>query len=134
MNRKHKQSIYHANINVNVMEQNFIPTTGRVTINVNVIVKNIIYVKKNIFGIQLYAFVKNGKYLASMVDNSAIICEEVIVIDVDDKTKTIPINFNENKLTCKTPKNFILFASLLITIVLLRAVSIYCYLIKYQVN
>ena len=47
------------------MEQNFIPTTGRVTINVNVIVKNIIYVKKNIFGIQLYAFVKNGKYLAS---------------------------------------------------------------------
>ena len=134
MNRKHKQSIYHANINVNVMEQNFIPTTGRVTINVNVIVKNIIYVKKNIFGIQLYAFVKNGKYLASMVDNSAIICEEVIVIDVDDKTKTIPINFNENKLTCKTPKIFILFASLLITIVLLRAVSIYCYLIKYQVN
>ena len=134
MNRKHKQSIYHANINVNVMEQNFIPTTGRVTINVNVIVKNIIYVKKNIFGIQLYAFVKNGKYLASMVDNSAIICEEVIVIDVDDKTKTIPINFNENKLTCKTPKIFILFPSLLITIVLLREVSIYCYLIKYQVN
>ena len=134
MNRKHKQSIYHANINVNVMEQNFIPTTGRVTINVNVIVKNIIYVKKNIFGIQLYAFVKNGKYLASMVDNSAIICEEVIVIDVDDKTKTIPINFNENKLTCKTPKIFILFSSLLITIVLLRAVSIYCYLIKYQAN
>ena len=116
------------------MEQNFIPTTGRVTINVNVIVKNIIYVKKNIFGIQLYAFVKNGKYLASMVDNSAIICEEVIVIDVDDKTKTIPINFNENKLTCKTPKIFILFSSLLITIVLLRAVSIYCYLIKYQAN
>ena len=64
------------------------------------------------------------------MDNSAIICDEVI--DVDDKTKTISTNFNENKLTCKTQKFYIFFPSLLITIVPLRAVSIYCYLIKYQ--
>ena len=73
---------------------------------------------------------ENQKYLASIMDNSTIICDEVI--DVDDKTKTISTNFNENKLTCKTQKFCILFASLLITIVPLRAVSIYCYLIKYQ--
>ena len=41
------------------------------------------------------------------MDNSAIICDEVI--DVDDKTKTISTNFNENKLTYKTQKFYIFF-------------------------
>ena len=41
------------------------------------------------------------------MDNSGIICDEVI--DVDDKTKTISTNFNENKLTCKTQKFYIFF-------------------------
>ena len=39
MDQKHKQSIYHANVNVNVMEQNFIQIIGGITINVNVSVK-----------------------------------------------------------------------------------------------
>ena len=79
------------------------------------------------------------------MDDSAVICDEVIDADAessdaklsqedakispkdDDKT-----NFNEKKATCKTQNFYILFAFLLITIALLIAASIYCYLIKYQ--
>ena len=50
---------------------------------------------------------QNGKYLACIMDDSAIICDEVIDADVklnlkddDDETKTIPLNFNEKKATC----------------------------------
>ena len=46
--------------------------------------------------------------------------------NLDNKT-----DFNENKAACKTQNFYILLASLLITLVLLIAVSIYCYLIKY---
>ena len=41
-------------------------------------------------------------------------------------------NFNENKATCKTQNIHIVLAFLLITKSLLIAVSIYCYLIRYQ--
>ena len=74
---------------------------------------------------------ENGKYLASIMDDSTIICDEVIE-SYDEKIKTIPTNFNEKKVTCKTQSFYILLAFLLITIALLIAVSIYCYLIKYQ--
>ena len=47
---------------------------------------------------------ENGKYLASIMDDSAIICDEVIESfdeDVEaksyDEIKTIPTNFNEKK-------------------------------------
>ena len=50
----------------------------------------------------------------------------------DDETKTIPTSFNEQKTTCKTQNYYILLAFLLITIELLIAVSISCYLIKYR--
>ena len=46
--------------------------------------------------------------------------------------KTIPTNFNEKKASCKTQNCYVLRAFSLITIALLIAVSIYCYLIKYQ--
>ena len=42
------------------------------------------------------------------------------------------INFNKKKVTCKKQSFYILLAFLLITITLMTAVSIYCYLIKYQ--
>ena len=48
------------------------------------------------------------------------------------KPKTIPKNFNEKKVTFKTQNFYILLAFLLITVALLVAVSIYCYLIKYR--
>ena len=67
---------------------------------------------------------ENGKYLASIMDDSAIICDEII--DVKET------NFNKKNIICKTQNFYILLAFLLITIALLIAVSIYCYLIKYQ--
>ena len=59
------------------------------------------------------------------------------VRDADDKaqlydeTKSIPTNFNEKKATCKEQNFCFLLAFLSITIALLTAISIYCYLIKY---
>ena len=39
---------------------------------------------------------ENGKYLASIIDNSVIACDETI-----EETKTIPTNFNEKKCPVK---------------------------------
>ena len=69
-----------------------------------------------------------GKYLASIVDDSAITCDEVIESH-DEKTITIPTNFNEKKQPLKR-KLLLLF--LLVTIALLITVIIYGYVIKYQ--
>ena len=58
MNRKHKQSIYHANANVTLMEENVIKINGGITINVDVNIKNIISLKRIIFAILLHIAVK----------------------------------------------------------------------------
>ena len=60
------------------------------------------------------------------MDNSAITCDEIIE-SYNGKT-----NFRGKKVICKTQNFYILLAFLLITIALLIAVSIYCYLIKYR--
>ena len=73
---------------------------------------------------------ENGKYLASIMDDSVITCNEVIK-SYDEEIKTIPTSFNERNITCKTQSFYILFTFLLITSTLLIAVSIFCYLIKY---
>ena len=65
------------------------------------------------------------------MDDSVIKCDEVIKL-YDEEIKTIPTNFNEKNITCKTQNFYILLAFLLITITLLIAVSTYRYLIKYQ--
>ena len=65
------------------------------------------------------------------MDDSAIMCNEVIE-PYNKQTKTIPTNFNEKEAICKIQNFYILLAFLLIRIALLIAVSIYCYLIKYQ--
>ena len=49
---------------------------------------------------------------------------------MDAETKTVPSNFNEKNINCKTQNLYILHAFLLTTIGLLIAVNIYCYLIK----
>ena len=66
------------------------------------------------------------KYLASIMDDSAIMCDEVI------ESCSEEANSYGKKATCKTQNFYILLAFLLITIALLIAVSIYCYLIKYR--
>ena len=50
---KFSQKIYHANVNVNLTEKK-----SGIIINVNASVKNMIYVKKNIFGILLHVVTK----------------------------------------------------------------------------
>ena len=76
------------------------------------------------------------------MDDSAITCDEVIELyhkDADAEAKSNnkansykETNFNEKKATYKTQNFYILLAFLSITIALLVAVSIYCYLIKYR--
>ena len=61
------------------MEENVIQTNGRITINVNVSVKSVIYVKNYLWN-PATCSCENGKYLASIMDNSVIMCDEVIVI------------------------------------------------------
>ena len=58
------------------------------------------------------------------MNKSAIICDEII--DVEDT------NFNEKSITCKTQSFCILLPILLITITLLIAVGMHCYMIKYR--
>ena len=71
---------------------------------------------------------ENGKYLGSIMNDSAVILDEVID-SYEEKT-----NFNEKKPILKTQNFYILLVFLLITIALLIAFSIYCYLIKYWAN
>ena len=49
------------NVNVNSMKQDVIQINGGITINVDVTVKNIIYVKKIMFGILLHVIGKMEK-------------------------------------------------------------------------
>ena len=46
--------MYHANVNVNLLEKNVIQIAGRTTINVYMRVKKVLYAKKIIFGIMLH--------------------------------------------------------------------------------
>ena len=73
---------------------------------------------------------ENGKYLASIMDDLVIKCDEVIKL-YDEEIKTIPTNFNEKNITFKTQNFYILLTFLLVTITLSIAVSICYYLIKY---
>ena len=52
------RKIFHANVNVNLMEENVTQVSGGITINVDVSLKNITYLKKTIFGILLYVVAK----------------------------------------------------------------------------
>ena len=45
------------------------------------------------------------KYLPSIIDDSVITYDKII-----EETNTVPTNFNENKLTCKTQSVYILLA------------------------
>ena len=70
-------------------------------------------------------------YYGSIMDDSAITCDEIIE-SYDEEIKTIPTNFKEKKATTKTQNFYILIVFLLIIIALFIAVSINCYLMKYQ--
>ena len=44
---------------------------------------------------------ENGKYLASIMDDSMITCNEIIESH-DEEIKTIPTNYNEKNMTYKS--------------------------------
>ena len=126
--------IYHGNINVNLIVEGafVIQVKIGIMINVDASAKNIIYLKKMIFGILLHVAAKivniyNTVYI-SIIENSVITCDEVI----EAEGKTIAKKFIEKNISCKTQKFLYFTCFLLISIALLIAVSIYCYMIKYQ--
>ena len=96
-------------VNVNLMEQNVNQISGGIMISVDVSVKKSLN--------PATCNCENGKNLPSIMDDSLIICDEIINVK-----KT---NFNEKLITCKTQNFCILLAFLLITVVLLIAVSIF---------
>ena len=67
---------------------------------------------------------ENGKYLASVLDDSAVSSDE-IKESYKEETKAIPSNFYEKKAIHKLQNFYILLTFLLITITLLIAVSIW---------
>ena len=116
MNGKPQQKIYYANLNLNLMVENKFPIKSGIMITVDVSTKKLKYVKKiYIWNPSAYSC-KNGKYLASIIDDSVITCDEVI--DMKER-KTIPKN-----IICERKRFFILITFLLTTIALLIAFSI----------
>ena len=81
------------NVNVNLIEQNVIQIIGRITINDNVSVKNIIHqhqhhvCEKDHVWNPATCNCENGKNLASIMDDSVITCDKIT--DVEE------INFKE---------------------------------------
>ena len=120
------------NKNVDLMEENVIQLNGGIMINVNVSVKNDMYVKKIMSGILLHVVAKMESVyqVLWMIYWLGVINYRIIRW----RNKNYLTNFNEKKATCKTQNFYILLAFLLITIALLIAVSIYCYLVKHWAN
>ena len=48
--------MYHAYVNVNLMEEDVIETNAEILINIDVRVRNVIHVKKVILGISLHVY------------------------------------------------------------------------------
>ena len=65
------------NVNVDLMEENVIQINGGMMINVNVSVEISCAREKDYVWNSATCSCENGKYLASIMDNSAIICDEV---------------------------------------------------------
>ena len=64
--------------------------------------------KNNIWHPSTYSC-ENGKYLPSIMDHSAIMCDEIVDAEAklnDKETKTVPTNFNEKSAICKTKTIF----------------------------
>ena len=64
------------NLNVNFMEENVVQINGGIMVNADVSVKNSCIWKKYYFWNPSKCICENGKYLASIMDDSTIICEK----------------------------------------------------------
>ena len=85
-------------VNVNLMEENVSEINGGIIINVDASVRNIMYLKKIMFGILLHITMKmeNIYWEWSMIQPLSVIKS------YDKEIKTIPASFNEKEVTCKT--------------------------------
>ena len=71
------------------MKENVIQINGGIAINVDVSVKNVMFVKKIIFGRNPAACsCGNGKYLPRIMDDSVITCDEIMVIQRKNKNSS----------------------------------------------
>ena len=77
------RSIYHANVNVILMEENLVQINCGTTININAGAKKFLICEKDSIWNTIICGCKNGNYLATY----------------DQETKTIPTNFNEKRAT-----------------------------------
>ena len=66
--------------NVDLMKRNVIQVNGGITINVDVSVKNVMYVNS------ATGSCENEKDLASIMGDSAIMCDEIISADMEAKS------------------------------------------------
>ena len=64
-------------------------------INVNASTESAVYVKKYYILNAATCSCKDGKYLANIMNESVITCDEIP--DADEETITVPTNFNEKK-------------------------------------
>ena len=112
------------------MVENATQIKSGITINVGAsakIQKNTMCPKKDYSQNPTTYTCEHGKQLGNIIDDLVITCDEVIDAIVklyDEATKTIS--------TKRTSTNIYILAFLLITIVLLTAVSIYCHQIKHR--
>ena len=82
------------------MDENVIQIIGGIMRNVDVSIKNTIYVKKDYVWNPATSNYENEEYQGSIMGDSAITCDEIIE-SLDEETKTISTNFNEKKRICK---------------------------------
>ena len=114
MNRKQKQNIHHANLNVNLMVEDVIQIKSRIIKNANVsakILKRRSYFRKDyVWNLTTYTY-ENGKYLESIIAESVTACDEIIEMTKTIPTKTVttktipvkilPTNFHEKRQPVK---------------------------------
>ena len=80
------------------MEENVIHINGGITINVDVNIKNVMHVKKIIFEILQHVVVKIEKYLAGVIDYSAITRNEIIESYDEDADADAEAKSNNKKM------------------------------------
>ena len=99
--------MYHANVNVDLMEESVIRINGRIMINVGVSVKGVMYVKKFRLGIRLHVIVKMKN-----IQHALWLIQRLRVMKLrHTKKKKILMK----KATCKAQNCYIVLAFLLIT-------------------
>ena len=82
------------------MEENVIQVNGGIMIKMEIKSKKRHVHEKDYIWNPATCSCKNGKYLASIMNDSANTSDKIID-SYDEETKTIPTNFNENKVIQK---------------------------------